>query len=70
MTPMENPAARPPDAFEKQLTLLNSNSWEQEIDEVLRSAREAPRTRAADPDWQAARYFLVRHCREALHGRR
>ncbi len=56
---------RPP---EKQLTPLNS-VWEEEIGEVLQSARQLPRNLAADPDWQAASHFLVRHCQEALSGR-
>ncbi len=45
-------------------------SWEEEIDEVLSGARPAGGHWAADPDWQAASDFLVRHCYEALAGRR
>ncbi len=53
---------------EQRLSLLNSATWEEEIEEVLRSAREPLRNRVADPDWLAACHFLVCHCREALSG--
>lgn len=49
---------------------LVDESWEEEIEEVLSGARPASGHWAADPDWQAASDFLVRHCREALAGRR
>jgi hypothetical protein len=51
---------------EQRFILLNSATWEEEIDEVLRSARQPLRNRVADPDWVAACHFLVRHCQEAL----
>jgi len=53
---------------EEWLTHLNS-AWEEEISEILQSARQPPRNLAADPDWQAASHFLLRHCREVLSGR-
>jgi hypothetical protein len=49
-----------------QLKPLNSATWQEEIEEVLASAGQAPGNRPADPDWQEASHFLVRHCREAL----
>jgi hypothetical protein len=53
---------------EQRLSPLNSATWEEEIDEVLRSAWPPLRNRVADPDWLAACHFLVRHCQEALGG--
>jgi hypothetical protein len=48
---------------EQLLSLLNSATWEEEIDEVLRSAWHPVRSPVADPDWLAACRFLERHCR-------
>jgi hypothetical protein len=50
----------------KPANFLNSASWENEIREVLTSARQARGTGASDPDWQKVSRFLLRHCREAL----
>ncbi len=57
--------AQPP---EQRLNLLNSATWEEEIDEVMRSARQPLRNRVADPDWLAACHFLVQHCRSIRPG--
>jgi hypothetical protein len=58
--PLAGDRARYP---EQRFNLLNSGTWEEEIDEVLRSARQPLGNRVADPDWVAASELLVRHCR-------
>ena len=69
MGPIETLAVARVPLSDTRLKLVDSASWEEEIGEVLRAAREAPASRRADPDWQAARCFLVRHCRQALRAR-
>ena len=51
-----------------RLKSLRSAIWEEEIGEVLSSAGLPPQPGDADPDWQAASGFLLRHCREILAG--
>jgi hypothetical protein len=41
---------------------LESDTWEDEIGEVLESARHPAGGLAADGDWLAASRMLVRHC--------
>ncbi len=50
----------------EQLQPLNSMAWNEEIEEVRACVGEAAKRRRDDPDWQAARRFLARHCERAL----
>src|ERR1700683_1276505 len=44
------------------LCLVQSETWEEEVKEVLAGAGQFAAAQAADPDWLAASRFLVDHC--------
>jgi hypothetical protein len=55
--------------FNSSSICLYTDTWEEELQELLDSVEQEPEDPQADPDRQAASRFLMRHCREALQAR-